>query len=304
MGPAVWQSAAKSAQTFPKERRQKKDGRVQEICSSRSICLPALADDSKTGNRQSCDQHRTGLRDHLRTGCNWDARQVAFHLAGNCLIDFTETVSDQSTATVRPRHNMASPANSHPLSRFIPRNLLHARALLRLARRRRQLAFAIAVTAGSAVATAAAGFTALATHVAYQVDLHASIEPLAPAPNPPAPPALLPATPHRLLAHLRINPLAGIASWYGSVWNGRKTASGEAYDEADLTAAHKSLPLGTVVRVTNLRSMRSVIVRINDRGALSPGRVIDLSSAAAREIGMLEQGLANVKLEILDRRRS
>lgn len=227
--------------------------------------------------------------------------KVAFHLAGNCLIDLTETVSDQSTATARQRRSTAVPANFHAFSRFIPRNLLHARALVRLARRRPQLALAIAVTAGSAASTAAAGLVALSAHVAYQAELHATVVPLAPAPGPPAPPAFPAPTRHPLLSHLRVNPLAGIASWYGSVWNGRKTASGEAYDESELTAAHRSLPLGTLVRVTNVRSMRSVIVRINDRGALSPGRIIDLSSAAAREIGMLEQGLANVKLEILGR---
>ena len=83
------------------------------------------------------------------------------------------------------------------------------------------------------------------------------------------------------------------------MWNGRTTASGEAFDESQLTAAHKSLPLGTMVRVTNLNSMRSVIVRINDRGALAPNRVIDLSSAAAREIGMVNTGLTRVSLEII-----
>ena len=83
------------------------------------------------------------------------------------------------------------------------------------------------------------------------------------------------------------------------MWNGHRTASGETYDETQLTAAHRSLPLGSLVRVTNLRSMRSVIVRINDRGAFAPTRIIDLSSAAARQIGMVEQGLAQVKLEIL-----
>ena len=69
-----------------------------------------------------------------------------------------------------------------------------------------------------------------------------------------------------------------------------------------MTAAHRSLPLGTLVRVTNQRSMRSVVVRINDRGAFSPSRIIDLSSAAARQIGMAEQGLAQVRLEILGRK--
>lgn len=95
------------------------------------------------------------------------------------------------------------------------------------------------------------------------------------------------------------NPLHGIASWYGSVLHGHKTASGETFDETELTAAHKTLPLGTVVRVTDLHSRRSVIVRINDRGVLAPGRVIDLSSAAAEQLGILRAGTASVKLEVI-----
>lgn len=180
-------------------------------------------------------------------------------------------------------------------------NLFHARALLRLARRRPQLALGIAMTAVAAVSTTVAGTVAVATGVLTRMELHATVAPLAPAPHPPTPPVIAAETHHRLLPHFHINPLAGLASWYGDVWNGRKTASGEEYDESLLTAAHKSLPLGTLVRVTNLSSMRSVIVRINDRGAFSPNRVIDLSSAAARQIGMLEQGLAHVRLEVLGR---
>ena len=95
------------------------------------------------------------------------------------------------------------------------------------------------------------------------------------------------------------NPLRGLATWYGSVLHGHKTASGEAFDENELTAAHKTLPLGTVVRVTDLRSRRSVVVRINDRGTLAPGRIIDLSSAAAEQLGILRAGTAPVKLEVL-----
>ncbi|WP_419805043.1 septal ring lytic transglycosylase RlpA family protein [Terriglobus sp.] len=95
------------------------------------------------------------------------------------------------------------------------------------------------------------------------------------------------------------NPLRGIATWYGSVLHGHKTASGETFDETELTAAHKTLPLGTLVRVTDLRSRRSVVVRINDRGTLAPGRIIDLSSAAAEQLGILRAGTASVKLEVL-----
>ena len=93
--------------------------------------------------------------------------------------------------------------------------------------------------------------------------------------------------------------LAGIASWYGEVLDGHTTASGEIFHKDELTACHPTLPFGTLVRVVNLRNMRSVIVRINDRGQLDPGRVIDLSSAAAEEIGMLREGVAPVRLEIV-----
>ncbi len=112
-----------------------------------------------------------------------------------------------------------------------------------------------------------------------------------------APPVQTPKKHHLLNFHT--NPLRGLASWYGDVWNGRTTASGETFDDTKLTAAHKTLPLGTIVRVTDMENMKSVVVKINDRGTLAPNRVIDLSSAAAKELGILEQGLAHVKLEVL-----
>ncbi|MGI4854241.1 MAG: septal ring lytic transglycosylase RlpA family protein [Janthinobacterium lividum] len=167
-----------------------------------------------------------------------------------------------------------------------------------MAHARPPLALAVAITLGSGISTAGAVAFAAAAQAAYQVEMHAAVTPLAPAPNPPKMPSFA-FIKHPHLPRLRARPLAGLASWYGSVWNGRKTASGEDFDESQLTAAHKSLPLGTLVRVTNLRSMRSVIVRINDRGALAPNRIIDLSSAAAREIGMMEKGLEQVSLEVL-----
>lgn len=159
-----------------------------------------------------------------------------------------------------------------------------------------------AVLAMACIVALAVGSTELAEHVVGQMEAHATVAPLAPAPAPPAPP-LASAPKRHMFRALPFHPLAGLASWYGSVWNGRRTASGETYDETQLTAAHRSLPLGTLVRVTNLHSMRSVIVRINDRGAFAPSRIIDLSSAAAREIGMVKQGLAQVKLDVLGRNR-
>lgn len=93
--------------------------------------------------------------------------------------------------------------------------------------------------------------------------------------------------------------LSGLASWYGEVWQGRTTASGEVFDQTQMTACHRTLPFGTLVRVINLRNHRSVVVKINDRGNLRPQRVIDLSSAAAEKIGLLQAGLAPVRLEIV-----
>jgi rare lipoprotein A len=91
----------------------------------------------------------------------------------------------------------------------------------------------------------------------------------------------------------------GDASYYASDFHGRKTASGEVFDMHELTAAHRTLPMGTRVRVVNLQNGRDVVVRINDRGPFAPGRVIDLSYAAAAEVDMVAAGVAPVKLEIL-----
>ncbi|NIQ37288.1 MAG: septal ring lytic transglycosylase RlpA family protein [Proteobacteria bacterium] len=88
----------------------------------------------------------------------------------------------------------------------------------------------------------------------------------------------------------------GVASWYGLKFHGKPTASGEIYNMYDLTAAHKTLPLGTDVMVTNLENHRSVLVKINDRGPFVKGRIIDLSYAAARVIGIEEKGTARVKV--------
>ncbi len=92
----------------------------------------------------------------------------------------------------------------------------------------------------------------------------------------------------------------GMASYYGNELAGNRTASGERFDPGQLTAAHRSLPFGTMVRVTNTSNGDSVIVRINDRGPFSHGRVIDVSTAAAREIGMHRSGTARVKLALLN----
>jgi rare lipoprotein A len=91
----------------------------------------------------------------------------------------------------------------------------------------------------------------------------------------------------------------GMASYYGNELAGNRTANGERFDPGELTAAHRTLPFGSMVRVTNMSTGDSVIVRINDRGPFSRGRVIDVSHAAAREIGMQRSGTARVKLALL-----
>ncbi|MGE0399125.1 MAG: septal ring lytic transglycosylase RlpA family protein [Kofleriaceae bacterium] len=91
----------------------------------------------------------------------------------------------------------------------------------------------------------------------------------------------------------------GIASWYGGKHHGGPTASGERFNKNAMTAAHKTLRMGTRVRVTRIKNGRVVIVRINDRGPYSKGRIIDLSEAAARQLDMIEDGIAKVKVEVL-----
>lgn len=92
----------------------------------------------------------------------------------------------------------------------------------------------------------------------------------------------------------------GLASYYAARFHGRRTASGETFDNGELTAAHRTLPFGTMVRVTNPRNGATVIVRINDRGPFTKGRTIDLSRAAAEEIGLVRAGHGMVELELVE----
>jgi len=92
---------------------------------------------------------------------------------------------------------------------------------------------------------------------------------------------------------------SGVASWYGYPYHGRFSASGEVYDMDDLTAAHPTLPFNTLVRVVNLANDKSIRVRITDRGPFKDGRIIDLSRAAARSIGLIQNGTAQVRLEVI-----
>jgi len=108
-----------------------------------------------------------------------------------------------------------------------------------------------------------------------------------PAPTTPAGPSL---------TQSKLHALDGIASYY---WQGQMTASGEPFDRNALTAAHRTLPMNTRVKVTHVQSGRSVVVRINDRGPFKPGRVVDLSDRAAEILGFKASGLARVRLEVV-----
>lgn len=91
----------------------------------------------------------------------------------------------------------------------------------------------------------------------------------------------------------------GQASWYGKYFQGKKTANGEAYDMNGLTCAHRSLPLGSWIRVTNMRNRKSIFVRVNDRGPVPENRIVDLSLGAAKAVGLAKSGIGKVKLETL-----
>lgn len=91
----------------------------------------------------------------------------------------------------------------------------------------------------------------------------------------------------------------GLASWYGGKYHGRLTANGESFDKNALTAAHRSLPFGTRVRVTNLANGRSLLLRINDRGPFVDGRIIDVSQRAAEQLGFKNEGITRVRVEVM-----
>ena len=160
--------------------------------------------------------------------------------------------------------------------------------------------FRICILAGvSSVALAAVVVTVSTTAV------HADAPLARMAPNAPSAPQIenpTPAspTPQNSPRVRRGTRLHGIASWYGSVFHGRKTASGERFNMFAMTACHPTLPFGTVVRVVNKDNKRSVVVRITDRGDLvDEGRIIDLSYAAAQKLAMAKDGLAKVDLQVL-----
>ena len=108
------------------------------------------------------------------------------------------------------------------------------------------------------------------------------------------------ATPNPALQPKPLKTWECVSSWYGEDFDGQPTANGELYDMYGMTAAHPTLPLGSVVRVENLRTHLSAIVRINDRGPYVPGRDLDVSYQVARQLGFLHRGLAHVRLELLE----
>lgn len=141
---------------------------------------------------------------------------------------------------------------------------------------------------GLAVAFAAQG--AALAQVAASAPAAAPAPVIAPAPAA-APTAAAPAA--------SADVAEGKIAYYGRKFTGRRTASGERFNPEALTMAHNSLPFGTKVRVTNLANKRSVVARVNDRGPTTPGRIADLSTAAARRIGMLRAGIVDAKLEVV-----
>jgi rare lipoprotein A len=161
----------------------------------------------------------------------------------------------------------------------------------------------ICMLTGAVAGTLVAAITSVSTP-AVHADTELSRAALTvPASSPTTPPTATPATKidaQKPASKHRLGVIHGIASWYGGVFNGRKTASGEKYDENAMTACQPNLPFGSIVRVINRRNKRSVVVRINDRGNLIySDRVIDLSRAAAEKLAMMHAGIARVDVEVL-----
>lgn len=123
--------------------------------------------------------------------------------------------------------------------------------------------------------------------------------PAKPAPSKPSKPSKTKPVKKRTAAASGRHALEGLGTWYGGRHHGGPTASGERFDKNAMTAAHKTLPMHTRVRVTNKRNGKSVVVRINDRGPYGKGRIIDVSEAAARRLDMIDAGVVPVRVEVL-----
>jgi rare lipoprotein A len=157
----------------------------------------------------------------------------------------------------------------------------------------------ICLLAGASSVALAAVVVVLSTQ-----PVHADARLPLPASTPPLASPILSATPvvqapKKTAEVERADKLQGIASWYGAVLDGHRTASGERFDMYAMTACHPTLPFGSLVRVVDQSTKRSVVVRINDRGILSEGRIIDLSYAAAHELNIVKAGLAQVDVEVI-----
>jgi rare lipoprotein A len=151
----------------------------------------------------------------------------------------------------------------------------------------------------SALAAVAVVVTLSPKTVQADVQLARPAATLPPVPSVAIATQAMPA-PHVVVGKHRTDILHGLASWYGSVFNGRLTASGEKFDMFAMTACHPTLPFGSIVRVFNRSNKRSVVVRITDRGDLvDEGRVIDLSYGAAEKLAMTDSGLAKVDLQVI-----
>jgi len=160
------------------------------------------------------------------------------------------------------------------------------------------LRFWLLAGASSVVLTGLVGLVTTRTvHADAVLTRPAASAPFAAPVVSPTPPSLAPQEPTEIKRGHRLH---GIASWYGKVFHGRRTASGERFNMYAMTACHPTLPFGTLVRVVNRQNKKSVIVRITDRGDLvDEGRIIDLSFGAAQRLSMNKAGLAQVDIQVL-----
>ena len=142
----------------------------------------------------------------------------------------------------------------------------------------------------------AAATATLVVALSPLVHAQTTAQPAAPAAAPAAAAAPTPAAPEKAAS---ADSSEGKVAYYGKKFNGRKTASGERFNAGAMTMAHKTLPFGTMVKVTNIKNSKSVIVRVNDRGPSTPDRIGDLTSGAASKIRMISTGVIDAKLEVV-----
>ena len=147
--------------------------------------------------------------------------------------------------------------------------------------------------------TTAAALLLAMTSIAQAQSASAPAAVAAPAPAPAPAPAATPSAAKAAVKATTGDAAEGKVAFYGSKFAGRKTASGERFNPKAMTMAHKTLPFGTMVKVTNLKNKRSVVVRVNDRGPSTPDRIGDVSSAAAAKLNMRRAGVIDAKLEVV-----